>query len=99
MEVITLFFSLLRRVDGNDGSFRQESGTQVPAGRDGESFNEISGEVSYISPEGELISYTYIANENGYQPSNLPRAPAVSPAIQRGLDLIARVNARNGVVA
>ncbi len=87
-----LFFVI--RLESPDGSFRQESGQQVPVGG-GETVNEISGEVSWISPEGELVSFTYTANENGYQPSNLPRAPAVPPAIQRGLDLIARVNARN----
>ena len=62
----------------------------------GETVNEISGHVEWVSPEGELVSFSYTANENGYQPSNLPQSPPVPEAIQRGLDLIARVNARNG---
>ncbi|XP_026734679.1 larval cuticle protein LCP-14-like [Trichoplusia ni] len=38
----------------------------------------VSGGNSYISPEGESISLTYIADENGYQPqgSHLPTPPA-----------------------
>ncbi len=42
-----------------------------------EAVNEVRGEVSWVSPEGEVVSYTYVADENGYRPTNLPRAPAV----------------------
>lgn len=78
-------------LDSPDGSYRSESGSQVQLTRD-ESANVITGEAGWIAPNGERISFTYVADENGYRPSNLPVAPQPSPAVQRGLDLIARVN-------
>lgn len=41
---------------------------------------EAKGAFSYTSPEGEAISLTYIADENGFQPTgdHLPQPPAVS---------------------
>merc|ERR1711981_475947 len=75
-----------------DEEFRREEG-RVKNGNT----NEISGEYSWTSPEGELVSFTYIADENGYQAqgSHLPEAPPLHPHVQRGLELIARVNQRN----
>merc|ERR1739848_589111 len=51
----------------------------------------------FETDEGELVSFTYKADENGYQAqgSHLPEAPPLHPHIQRGLELIARVNQRN----
>jgi len=70
-----------------DGEFRHEEGSD----------NGKIGEFSWTSPEGELVSFTYKADENGYQAqgSHLPQAPPLHPHIQRGLELIARVNQRN----
>lgn len=36
-----------------------------------------SGKISWVSPEGELITLTYVADENGFQPqgSHLPTPP------------------------
>jgi hypothetical protein len=57
----------------DDGSFRQESGLGG-----GENGNSKDGEVSWTSPEGELITFSYRADENGYQaqgshvPQNVP---------------------------
>merc|ERR1712038_1744062 len=81
-----------------DGEFRREQGRAKSVGG-GETANEISGEFSWISPEGELVSFTYKADENGYQAqgSHLPQAPPLHPHIQRGLELIARVNQRRGI--
>ena len=44
-----------------------------------------TGEYSYTSPEGQLIKVSYIADENGFQPSSdiLPTTPEVPIAIQR----------------
>merc|ERR1712086_117307 len=87
--------------DGNyDFEFETEDGSEYrrEEGRvNANGANEISGEYSWTSPEGELVSFTYIADENGYQAqgSHLPEAPPLHPHIQRGLELIARVNARN----
>merc|ERR1711997_296144 len=63
----------------------------------GENVNEITGEYSWTSPEGELVSFTYTADENGYQAqgSHLPEAPPLHPHIQLGLELIARANRNN----
>ena len=43
---------------------------------------------------GETISFTYVADENGYsaQGSHVPQPAPLSPAIQRQLDFIARAN-------
>ena len=77
----------LNRFETDEGEFRHEEGTQ----------NGKIGEFSWTSPEGELVSFTYQADENGYQAqgSHLPQAPPLHPHIQRGLELIARVNQRN----
>jgi hypothetical protein len=83
------------RFETEDGEFRREQGRVKNVG--GQDANEIQGEFSWTSPEGELVSFTYKADENGYQAqgSHLPKAPALHPHIQRGLELIARVNERN----
>ena len=75
------------RFETEDGEFRHEEGSD----------NGKIGEFSWTSPEGELVSFTYKADENGYQAqgSHLPQAPPLHPHIQRGLELIARVNQRN----
>jgi hypothetical protein len=80
----------------DDGVYRNEQGTIKNLGSD-QAANEVTGEVSWTSPEGEFITFTYKADENGYQAqgSHLPQAPPLHPHIQRGLDLIARVNQRN----
>lgn len=64
----------------------------------GEIANVKTGEFSWTSPEGELVSFTYKADENGYQAqgSHLPEAPPLHPHIKLGLELIARVNQRRG---
>merc|ERR1712072_158152 len=76
----------------DDGEFRSEQGRVKNVG--GENVNEITGEYSWTSPEGELVSFTYKADENGYQAqgSHLPEAPPLHPHIQLGLELIARAN-------
>lgn len=48
------------------------------------------GSYSYTSPEGQLISVQYTADEFGFHPTgdHLPTPPPVSPEVQKGLDLI-----------
>ncbi|CAH0698162.1 unnamed protein product [Spodoptera exigua] len=48
------------------------------------------GQASWKSPEGEVISFQYVADENGYQPqgSHLPVAPPIPEAILRALEYI-----------
>lgn len=57
----------------------EESGNLKNAGAENEAI-EAKGAFSYTSPEGEAISLTYIADENGFQPTgdHLPQPPAVS---------------------
>ncbi|XP_053603019.1 larval cuticle protein LCP-22-like [Plodia interpunctella] len=52
----------------------------------------IQGSYSYLTPEGEQVAISYVADENGYQPSGaaLPTPPPVPPQIQRALEFIAR---------
>ena len=58
---------LKNRFETEDGEFRHEEGSD----------NGKIGEFSWTSPEGELVSFTYKADENGYQAqgSHLPQAP------------------------
>ncbi|KAJ8721930.1 hypothetical protein PYW08_004332 [Mythimna loreyi] len=55
---------------------------------------EITGSNSYTNPDGEVVSSTYVANENGFQVqgSHLPTPPPPEPIpeyIQRALEYIA----------
>ncbi|XP_068143205.1 pupal cuticle protein 20 [Drosophila tropicalis] len=49
------------------------------------------GSFSYTSPEGQSISVTYIADENGFQPQgdHLPTPPPIPIEIQEALDKLA----------
>lgn len=71
----------------NDGVVRQETGSVRQLGA--EEATEISGQVQWVSPEGQLIQLSYVANENGFQPvgDHLPKLPPLHPAIQRALEL------------
>ena len=84
---------VISRFQTDDGSSRQETGSVKQVG--GEEANSISGQYSWTSPEGELVSFTYVADENGFQPqgSHIPvdNTP-IHPHLQRGLDLLKRVN-------
>ena len=46
------------RFETDEGEFRSEQG-RVKHGPEGENINEITGEYSWISPEGQLVSFTY----------------------------------------
>jgi hypothetical protein len=81
-----------------DGITAEEQGEQRPVPDENgvvEPGTVNRGSFSYTSPEGQLITVTYIADENGFQPTgdHLPTPPPVPLAIQRSLNLIRRVNA------
>ncbi|XP_023943143.2 endocuticle structural glycoprotein SgAbd-1-like [Bicyclus anynana] len=52
----------------------------------------VEGGFSWYSPEGQLVSITYVADENGYQPVGdaIPQPPEVPAQIARALAYIAR---------
>ncbi|KAK4019021.1 pupal cuticle protein 20 isoform X3 [Daphnia magna] len=75
---------------GSDGTTREESQAQLPGGKDygNGGGNTNKGASYYISPEGQKISLTWTANENGYLPKgdHLPVAPAL-PYSRSGLGI------------
>jgi len=74
--------------ENSDGTQAEESGYLKPNGEEG--IQVAQGSYQYYSPEGQLISLSYIADENGFQPvgDHLPTPPPVPAEIQRALDLI-----------
>lgn len=48
------------------------------------------GSYTYTSPEGTIITVSYVADETGFHATgdHLPTPPPVSPEVQKGLDLI-----------
>jgi len=67
-----------------DGMEREESGQP----------GTVEGGYSYTSPEGELVSVEYVADEFGFHPvgSHIPVAPPMPPHVRRLLDHLAKVN-------
>merc|ERR1719175_58340 len=53
----------------------------------------VEGGYSYTSPEGELVSVEYVADEFGFHPvgSHIPVAPPMPPHVRRLLDHLAKV--------
>ncbi|CAH0602319.1 unnamed protein product [Chrysodeixis includens] len=73
----------------DNGISASETGRLVNAGQ--ENAAEVAqGEASWTSPEGDKISLSYIADENGYQPqgSHLPTPPPIPEAILRAIQYI-----------
>ncbi|XP_049865989.1 endocuticle structural glycoprotein ABD-4-like [Pectinophora gossypiella] len=69
----------------------EESGYVKNFGKgEGEEVQVAEGKFSFKTPEGTLISLTYIADENGFQPQgdHLPTPPPIPPAIQKALDYL-----------
>nr|CAI5866521.1 unnamed protein product [Callosobruchus analis] len=74
----------------------EEEGYLKPLGPDPDAEGQIlnaqvqQGSYSYTSPEGQIITVNYIADEKGFHPTgdHLPTPPPVSPEVQKGLDLI-----------
>lgn len=68
----------------DDGSFRQENGLA----------GTKDGEVSWTSPEGELITFSYVADENGYQASgsHVPQNVPLPDNLQIWQEVLDRAN-------
>ncbi|KAJ8732717.1 hypothetical protein PYW07_015316 [Mythimna separata] len=76
----------------DNGIAAQEQGTPRNFGGNPPVVPSVAqGSFSWISPEGKNVVITYVADENGYQPSGdaIPTAPPVPPQIARALAYIA----------
>ncbi|KAI8040867.1 hypothetical protein M5D96_006810 [Drosophila gunungcola] len=81
-----------------DGSYKtgngikaEEMGYLKNPGVKGAEAQTAEGSFSYTSPEGQEISLTYTADENGFQPQgdHLPTPPPIPVEIQEALDKLA----------
>ncbi|CAH3903221.1 pupal cuticle protein 20-like [Pieris brassicae] len=94
-------------INNGDGSYRfsydtptgisaHESGAPRAPGPEGPAVTAEGG-FSYRAPDGQQISLTYTADENGFHPvgSHLPTPPPIPAAIQRSLEYN-RQNPSNG---
>lgn len=66
-------------------NYEYETGNGIAAKETGHAAKSVEGSYSYTAPDGAPVSITYIANENGYQPTgaHLPVAPATPPHVVR----------------
>lgn len=62
----------------SDGQARQEQGEVKNVGSENEAIS-VRGSFSFISDDGQTYTVTYVADENGFQPSapHLPVVPVV----------------------
>nr|CAI5855082.1 unnamed protein product [Callosobruchus analis] len=76
--------------DTENGISAEEEGHVKGFGAQSEAM-EARGGFRYTAPDGTPIALSYIANENGFQPTgaHLPTPPPIPPAIQRALAYIA----------
>ena len=68
------------RFESEDGVKVSESGSQKQIGEKPKEVGTVAkGSYSYTSPEGAVITVTWVADENGFQPTgnHLPTAPPV----------------------
>ncbi|XP_011155841.2 endocuticle structural glycoprotein SgAbd-2 [Solenopsis invicta] len=74
-----------------NGIQAQEQGQLTKISKD-EDANRVQGSFSYTDNDGNPISLSYVADENGFQPSgsHLPVAPPIPEAILRALEYIAQ---------
>ncbi|XP_026750982.1 larval cuticle protein LCP-22-like [Galleria mellonella] len=77
----------------DNGIAAQEQGTPRDFGGNPPIIPDVAqGSFSWVSPEGEQVSISYVADENGYQPQGnaIPTPPPVPPQIARALEYIER---------
>ncbi|XP_065367012.1 larval cuticle protein 1-like [Calliphora vicina] len=77
------------RADGFD--YHLETTNAISAKASGDAYGNVHGDFQWISPEGEHIAVSYVADENGYQPNSavLPTPPPIPAAILKSLQYIA----------
>ncbi|XP_061401941.1 pupal cuticle protein Edg-78E-like [Musca vetustissima] len=75
-----------------DGSYQYQFDTTngIAAQESGVGGYYASGSSAYYAPDGQLITLTYTADENGFQPSgdHLPTPPPIPNAILKSLEYI-----------
>lgn len=71
------------KISHNEAGHLKNAGSQNEA-------EEVHGSYTYTSPEGQVITVNYIADENGFQPSgaHLPTPPPIPDAILKSLQQI-----------
>ncbi|KAL4706566.1 hypothetical protein ACJJTC_015764 [Scirpophaga incertulas] len=77
----------------DNGIAAQEQGTPRNFGGNPPVVPDVAqGSFSWTSPEGQVVSISYVADENGYQPQGdaIPTPPPVPAQIARALEYIAR---------
>ncbi|XP_050308950.1 larval cuticle protein LCP-17-like [Anthonomus grandis grandis] len=74
----------------DNGISAQEQGSIQVQGPE-QASKSVNGQFQFLTPENENIQISYVADENGYQPSGnaLPTPPPIPAAIQRALEYIA----------
>lgn len=70
-----------------NGISAQEQGELKNAGSEAEA-QSVAGSFSYTSDDGQKITLTYTADENGFQPQgdHLPTPPPIPPEILKSLE-------------
>lgn len=76
------------RADGFD--YALETSNYIRQSASGDEHGNVHGSYEYLTPEGEHIKVTYVADENGYQPQGdvLPTPPPMPAAIVKALEYI-----------
>ncbi|XP_015114980.1 endocuticle structural glycoprotein SgAbd-1 [Diachasma alloeum] len=76
----------INNFETSNGISHQESG--APKEIEGETAVVSQGAESYVAPDGQQISLTWKADENGFQAqgAHLPTTPPIPPEIQRALE-------------
>ncbi|XP_005186333.1 larval cuticle protein 2-like [Musca domestica] len=76
------------RPDGFD--FVLDTSNSIHQEAAGDEHGNMHGSYEYVSPEGEHIKVTYVADENGYHPESdiLPTPPPIPEAILKALEYI-----------
>ncbi|CAG7648478.1 unnamed protein product [Allacma fusca] len=77
----------------SDGTRAEQAGyIKNPGAPQDDIIQSLSGAYSHYSPEGEYLTVTYTADENGFVPqgNHLPTPPPIPADIQKSLDIILR---------
>ncbi|XP_075167448.1 larval cuticle protein 2-like [Haematobia irritans] len=76
------------RKDGYD--YNVETSNSIHQHASGDGYGNVHGGYEYVSPEGEHIKVSYVADEYGYHPEGdvLPTPPPVPAAILKAIEYI-----------